>query len=56
MSNREKITVKARWIVAQNSWHTAEIVGATYRQALTYANSIRRLGCDHVLPKPQIEG
>jgi len=52
MSARDKITIRRNWIVAQNSGFRSDIVSATYRQALTYANKMRRLGAVHVLPRP----
>ena len=53
MKKKEKITVIKSWTVARNN--RVEIVGATYRQALTYLVALRmRYGRRGFLQKPEL--
>ena len=53
MGKKEKITVAKSWTVARNN--RVEIVGATYRQALTYLVALRmRYGKRDFLQKPEL--
>ena len=52
MTKKEKITIKGGWVIAPNRM---EIVGATYRQALTYLVALRmRYGRRNFLQKPEL--
>ena len=52
MTNTEKITVKTDWLVAGLEAKRVSIIGATYRQALSYLTILKNGNCKDVLIKP----
>jgi hypothetical protein len=54
MTNRQKITIKKDWVCAGSS--RVNIVGATYSQALSFIESLRRSGVKDYCLKPILKG